>query len=77
MSWPARSGVVVGLAIGVLLTRLAVATVRSAGTVAVPRPPIVTVAPWAELAAWGVIAGAALAAVAWLATRMVVGREAS
>ncbi len=70
-------GVVVGLAIGVLLTRLAVATVRSAGTVAVPRPPIVTVAPWAELAAWGVIAGAALTAVAWLATRMVVGREAS
>ena len=70
-------GVVVGLAIGVLLTRLAVAAVRSAGTVAVPRPPIVTVAPWAELAAWGVIAGAALAAVAWLVTRTVVGREVS
>ena len=47
-------GVVVGLATGVILTRLAVATVRAAGTVAVPRPPVVTVAPWAAARAVGI-----------------------
>ena len=45
-------GVVVGAGIAVLLTRLAVASVRAAGTVADPRPPVVTVVPWAALAAW-------------------------
>ena len=49
-------GVVRGLAIGVVLTRLAVATVRAAGTVAVPGPPVVTVAPWVQLALWGLVA---------------------
>jgi hypothetical protein len=67
-------GVLAGFAIGVLLTRLAVATVRAAGTVAVPRPAIVTVAPWAELVAWALLACAALACAAWLAT-MQVGRR--
>ena len=46
-------GTVVGLGVAVLLTRLAVASVRAAGTVAVPRPGLVTVAPWGELAVWG------------------------
>ena len=45
-------GVVVGLGIAVLLTRLAVASVRAAGAVADPSPPVVTVVPWAALAAW-------------------------
>jgi hypothetical protein len=69
-------GVAVGLAIGVILTRLAVATVRAAGTVAVPRPPLVTVAPWGELALWSLVALAALGAAAWVATRSIVGRTA-
>ena len=69
-------GVAVGLAIGVILTRLVVATVRAAGTVAVPRPPLVTVAPWEQLALWSLVALAALGAAAWVATRSLVGRTA-
>jgi hypothetical protein len=68
-------GVCFGLVIAVLLTRLAVASVRAAGTVANPQPPLVTVVPWVELAAWGVGAIAALMAVGWLATRLVIGRK--
>ncbi len=62
-------GTVLGLAVAVLLTRLAVATVRAAGTVAVPQPPLVPVAPWSQLAAWGLVAIAALAATSWAASR--------
>jgi hypothetical protein len=62
-------GTVVGLAVAVLLTRLAVASVRAAGSVSAPRPPLVTVAPWRELAAWGVVAIAALAMTSWVASR--------
>ena len=62
-------GVIAGLGIAVLLTRLAVAGVRAAGTVADPRPPVVTVVPWAELAAWGVGTFAVLALAGALATR--------
>jgi hypothetical protein len=62
-------GTVVGLAVAVLLTRLAVASVRAAGTVAAPQPPLVTVAPWGQLAAWGLLALAALAATSWVASR--------
>jgi hypothetical protein len=69
-------GVLAGLAIGVVLTRLAVVTVRAAGTIAVPRPPLVTVAPWAELALWGLAALVALGAATWVATRSLVGRAA-
>jgi len=65
-------GVVVGLGIAVLLTRLAVASVRGAGDVADPRPPVVTVVPWAALAAWGAGTFAMLAFAGWLATRSVV-----
>ena len=67
-------GVVAGLAIAVLLTRLAVASVRSVGAVASPRPPAVTVVPWAALAAWGVGTLAVLAIAGWLATGRGVGR---
>jgi hypothetical protein len=35
-----------------IVVRLAVASVRAAGTVADPRPPVVTIVPWRELAAW-------------------------
>jgi len=62
-------GVVVGVVVAVLLTRLAVATVRAAGTVAVPRPPLVTVEPWGALALWAVVVLAALAVGGMAATR--------
>lgn len=62
-------GTVVGLGVAVLLTRLAVASVRAAGTVAVPRPGLVTVAPWGELAVWGLVAIVALAVTSWVASR--------
>jgi hypothetical protein len=62
-------GVIAGLGLAVLLTRLAVASVRAAGTVADPSPPVVTVVPWAELAAWGAGTLAVLAFAGALATR--------
>lgn len=67
------AGVIAGLGIAVLLTRLAVASVRAAGTIADPRPPVVTVVPWAALAAWGVGTFAMLALAGWLATRALIG----
>jgi hypothetical protein len=66
-------GVIAGLGIAALLTRLAVASVRAAGTVANPRPPVVTVVPWAALAAWGAGMFAVLALAGWLATRALIG----
>ena len=58
---------IAGLGIAVLLTRLAVASVRAAGTVADPRPPVVTVVPWAALAGLGAGMFAVLAVAGWLA----------
>jgi hypothetical protein len=66
-------GVAVGLGIAALLTRLAVASVRAAGAVASPRPPVVTVVPWPALAAWGAGTFAVLALAGWLATRALIG----
>jgi hypothetical protein len=65
----AAVGVVSGLALAVTLTRLAVAAVRAAGALAAPQPPLVTVAPWGQLAIWGVVSVVALAAVATTASR--------
>jgi hypothetical protein len=62
-------GTVAGLVVAVLLVRLAVATVRAATTVAVPHPALVTVVPWAGLAAWGAAAAAVLALCGSLAAR--------
>jgi hypothetical protein len=61
-------GVACGMAIAVVLTALAVASVRSSGTVENPRPPLVTVVPWLELAAWGAGAALALGIAGWIAT---------
>jgi hypothetical protein len=66
-------GVVAGLGIAVLLTRLAVASVRAAGAVADPRPPVVSVVPWAALAAWSTGTFAVLALAGALATRALIG----
>ncbi len=65
-------GVVVGLGIAAALTRLAVASVRAAGTVADPAPPVVPVVPWPQLAAWTVGMLAVLAIAGWLGTRAAV-----
>jgi hypothetical protein len=65
-------GVITGLGIAVLLTRLAVASVRAAGAVADPRPPVVPVVPWPALAAWGAGTFAVLALAGWLATRALI-----
>ncbi len=65
----AAGGVVAGLAIAVLLTRLAVAAVRAAGSVAVPQPPLVTIAPWGELVLWAMVAMTLLALAAVAMTR--------
>ena len=62
-------GVMAGVGIAVLLTRLAVASVSAAGTVADPSPPVVTVVPWAALAAWSAGTFAVLAFAGWLAPR--------
>jgi hypothetical protein len=64
-------GVVVGLGVAVLLTRLAVASVRAVGAVADPQPPVVTVVPWAALAIWSVGVFCLLVLVSRLATRLV------
>jgi hypothetical protein len=64
-------GVCAGLAIGVLLTGLAVAAVAAGN----PRPPLVAVAPWPELAGWGLTAMAVLALVSLVATRLLFVRR--
>jgi hypothetical protein len=66
--------VIVGLGIAVLLTRLAVASVQGAGAVADPRPPVVTVVPWAALAAWSAGTFAVLTLAGWLVPRGSVVR---
>jgi hypothetical protein len=65
-------GVAAGVAIAALLARLAVATVRAAGAVAVPRPPLITVLPWDQLAAAVAVALALLTAATWLATGSLI-----
>ena len=60
---------IVGLGIAILLTRLAVASVRAAGTVADPVPAGGAVVPWPQLAAWAAGMLAVLAIAGWLGTR--------
>jgi hypothetical protein len=54
-------GTIAGLALAAVLTRLVVGAVHAAGTVAVPDPPLVAIAPWGEL---GLLALAAIVAFA-------------
>jgi hypothetical protein len=58
-------GVAFGLAASAVLARLAVATVRAAGSVAAPRPPLVGIVPWPALVLWSVIAFGLLSALGW------------
>ncbi len=76
MTLAAGIGVVAGLGVGLLLTTLAVATVQGAGPVAVPDPPLVTVAPWGQLVVWGAAALAILAGASAIAARALSGRTA-
>jgi hypothetical protein len=66
-------GVAVGLGVAVLLTQLAVASVRAAGTVADPSPPVIPIVPWPQLAAWAAVMLAVLAVAAGLGTRAQAG----
>ncbi len=72
----ALAGVCAGVLIGVLITRLAVVTVRASGSGTVPHPALVTVAPWGQLAVWAIVAGVALGAAGWAASRPAIGRAA-
>jgi hypothetical protein len=68
-------GLGAGLALSVVLTRLAVASVQAAGTVVSPLPALVTVAPWGELALLGASSLLAFAAASLLATWSLLGRR--
>jgi hypothetical protein len=70
-TFAAVCGVLAGLALAVLLTRLAVAAVAAAGSVNAPQPPLVTVVPWGQLVLWCVAAAVALTVIATAATRSV------
>ena len=67
----AALGVLAGLAIAVVLTVLALAAVRAGLGAGVPQPPLITVAPWAELA------GLAATALVACAAASVVGTASS
>ena len=60
-------GTAAGLLLAAALTRLVVTAVRAAGALAAPDPPLVAVAPWAELVALGVTAVAVFALAGGLA----------
>jgi hypothetical protein len=64
-------GIVPGVGLALLLDRLAVAAVRSAGGQH-PVPPLVTVVPVEALAIWVVGAAALVLAAAWLAARWLI-----
>jgi hypothetical protein len=66
------AGVVLGLGLALLLTRLAVITVRAAGAVSAPRPPLVSVTPWPALGLWGLGLIVVLATATWTATRRLI-----
>jgi hypothetical protein len=61
-------GTIAGLVLAAVLTGLVVGAVHAAGTVAVPDPPLVAVAPWGELALLALAAIAAFALVGAVAT---------
>jgi hypothetical protein len=64
-------GVLFGLALAVLLTRLAVAAVTAAASVGTPQPPLVTIVPWGQLVLWSIAAAATLTVIAAAAARGV------
>ena len=69
-------GVIVGLGIAALLTRAGGRQRPRRGYCRRPRPPVMTVVPWAALAAWGVGTFAVLGLTGWLAPRAPPMNEA-
>ncbi len=67
-------GLLAGFALAAILTRLAVAAVRTATTLAAPQPPLVTVAPWGELALLALASLATVILSSWPAVSSVVAR---
>jgi hypothetical protein len=67
-------GLLAGFALAAILTRLAVAAVRTATTLAAPQPPLVTVTPWGELALLALAALVTVILSSWPAAASVVGR---
>jgi hypothetical protein len=61
-------GTVIGFVLAAVLTRLVLAAVRAAGTVAVPDPPLVAIAPWGALGLLALAAIAVFALVGGVAT---------
>ncbi|HWE32907.1 MAG TPA: ABC transporter permease [Solirubrobacteraceae bacterium] len=68
-TFAAVCGVLAGFVLAALLTRLAVAAVAAAGSVAAPQPPLVTVVPWEQLVLWSVAVVVALVAISAAAAR--------
>jgi hypothetical protein len=68
-------GTVAGLILAVALTRLVVGAVHAAGTVAVPDPPLVAIAPWGELGLLALAAIAAFALIGAVATWLSAGER--
>jgi ABC-type antimicrobial peptide transport system permease subunit len=64
-------GVIAGLAVALILTRLAVAAVRAGAAQSVPDPPLVTVVPGGVLALWVLGAFAAVGLAGWLGSQRV------
>ena len=71
----AALGLVGGFALAAVLTRLAVAAVSSAATLAPARPPLVTVAPWGTLVALALAALVVFWAASWAVTTSLVARR--
>ena len=71
----AALGLVAGFALAAVLTRLAVAAVSSAATLAPARPPLVTVAPWGTLVALALAALVVFWAASWAVTASLVARR--
>jgi hypothetical protein len=63
----AALGVLAGLVVAIALVDVAVGAVHAATTLAAPRPPLVTVVPWAALLAWSLAVAVAVALAAWIA----------
>jgi hypothetical protein len=68
-------GIAGGMMLAAVLTRLVVGAVHAAGTVAVPDPPLVAIAPWGELGLLALAAIAVFALVGAVATGLGTGER--
>ena len=71
----AALGLVAGFALAAILTRLAVAAVSSAATLAPPRPPLVTVTPWGGMVRLAFGALVVFWVASWVVTSPAVARR--